>query len=299
MNWKQMDEMEQKASCPTPPRSRWLRYRKWLMIPGVFLAIFLILQIQTGLEILRHGHVCRLPKPGESLVLPVPRTERTVRWYALHEDEEIPWTSTQIESEKWEMEARRTENWGKTYDYVLYKEWMAESITAMCEVECIHIVNLVGIYDEQIAPEAKNLYTLAEYRVKRVLAQRNDAKKTIQEGEVISTFTTGNSKLSLFGMEPAYAEGDCFLLSVQPVNDMASNNIDTLFVHDSDYHVRYQTRIYLNEVTGQYELGKKVRFDYGEGESYQLEDENRPQLDQIGEFFQKTMDESEYRRTFR
>ena len=298
MNWKQMDEMEQKASRPTPPRSRWLRYRKWLMIPGIILAGFLIFQVQNWVEnrqeILEYGHACELPKPGDSWVAydGGRSLQRIVR--VLDEQEEVPSTSNHWNAEFNEETRNETRRKYEDIYTLLHPNW-GKYGDVYCEVECFHIADTICEANWSDDPIEKDLYTLAEYRVIRVFAEKPHAEGKVKAGDIISTFDVGNSTIQYYGNEP-YKEGDRFVLVIQSMDRVTFTDIPRPCVLNSEFYIVEKLKLSYNEETGTYTTKKPVRLikypDDGTLKIVGETDSDDTTVDQLGAFAQQRMKES-------
>lgn len=272
---EKMPRWRQRLKIWLPGRKRW---QKWAIGCGGALAVTAAMLLILHLNGFVFDHKCQLPRAGsvykvlysdptrgDSICRTLRRNEPTPQ------DREYPWILEDYEGE------------------FTPAQGMGYNITALCEVEYLHIVN--GIYENTganyRAPQYKQLFTLMECRVIRVLAERPDKmKEPLETGDVITVFQRGNSKVQYFNTAP-YKEGERAVLGILPTTYWTDRSPDQEYIYHSQYRAMHSVPVVIGE-DGEETIEGFTGFQLRD--SFQPLDPNRPSLDQLGEFVQKNMD---------
>lgn len=260
------------------------RWEKWTLGCGCALAAIAATALILHLNGFVFDHKCQLPRAGSvyKVVYSDPDPKRgDVIYRALCRSEptppdcDYPWILEDYEGE------------------FTPAQGMGYNITALCEVEYLHIVNCVqeSTGEDYRASQYKQLFTLMECRVIRVLAEREDMMETpLREGDVITVFQRGNSKVQYFNTAP-YKEGERAVLGILPATYWTDRSPDQLRVYNSQYRAMHSVPVAVGE-DGEETVKGFTGFLLRN--SFQPLDPDRPALDQLGEFVQRNMDTREF-----
>ena len=256
------------------------RWQKWAIGCGGALAVTAAMLLILHLNGFVFDHKCQLPRAGSVYEVvysdPDPKKGDIIH-RALRRNEPTP----QDRDYPWVLEDYEGE--------FTPAQGMGYNITALCEVEYLHIVNCIdeSTGEDYRASQYKQLFTLMECRVIRVLAERPDKmKEPLETGDVITVFQRGNSKVQYFNTAP-YKEGERAVLGILPTTYWTDRSPDQIRVYNSQYRAMHSVPVVIGE-DGEETVKGFTGFLLRD--SFQPLDPDRPALDQLGEFVQKNMD---------
>ena len=197
--WQQAKEGLKSLGSMLGKVGHWLRgrmrWQKWTMSSGGVLLTTMITLLILHANGFVFDHKCQLPRVGSVHVLygntnPQKGLIGQIIWRVLQKKETPPRDSRY----PWPTSASGTQ----------LSFLRGEDITALCEVEYLHIVDCFKEVTWSDDPWYKSLYTLAECKVIRVLSQREDGMDApIQEDDIITVFRTGNSTVQYYNTPPS------------------------------------------------------------------------------------------------
>ena len=154
---------------------------------------------------------------------------------------------------------------------------------------CIARWNIVDTVSKNFvitSADFRSAYSLAEYRVIRILAEQPSVKGRVKEGDLIATMEKGTSRLRYYGNEP-YQKGDRMIIAIQPMDQVDPRKTGKEFAYHSEFYIWEKIKLYIDEGSGEYTTEKPVRITQ-RSEDGTLKivgemDPDRPIVDQLGE----------------